>query len=326
MKAIDPQQFTINPGNIAEGFTQSEMQTLDDCAEKWYLSYNLLLKKRGSFSWALTYGSWIHSALEEFYTCKGRYTWEPEIPMDKKKFMSAAMLADEDYWREIGRVQMEVYASYRKKDLKILQPLQDGVEQILDIEFEGIRFKGMIDLVLFHTLHNGNFIMDHKTCSRIDKQTTMGWDFRFQFMFYSWLAWKKWPDLKIKGTLINAIKKPGLQRKQGESIQAFGQRVNFDMLEKPEAYFYRERLLLTKGALQRFEDTILRPKINRIKLFRDPKISDETKFAILRNKNTGHCLAYGQACPFLACCQHGTEIEGFQYHTREHKHEELETE
>lgn len=326
---IEPLGFAINPENIDQGFTQSEMQTLDDCAEKWYLSYNLMLQKREQFSWALTYGSWIHAALEEWYTSKCKhYTWEPEIPMAKKKFMSAAMLAEEDYWREVGRVQMEVYTSHYKGDRKTLQPLQNGIEQIVEIEFEGLKLKGMIDFRMFHTLREGNYMMDHKTCSRLDKQTTMGWDFRFQFMFYLWLVWKNWPDVKSKGMIINAIKKPTLRigTEKGESIEAFGQRVNQHMLEKPEEYFYREALPLTKGSLQKFEDTILRLKLNRFKMFRDPKVSDEYKIAILRNKNTGHCLSYGQPCPFLPACQHGLELEGFQYNVRETKHEELEIE
>lgn len=326
---VTPLQFSINPDNIAEGFTQSEMQMLDDCPEKWYLTYNMMLKKRGAFSWALQYGTWIHSALEEWYTSGCRsYTWEPEIPMHVKKFLSAPMLALEEYWREIGRVQMQVYVSHYKKDRKVLQLLQKlGAEQIVDLSFEGIRLKGLIDLPIKHLLRNANFIMDHKTCSRLDKQTTMGWNFRFQFIFYNWLAWKAWPEYKFKGTIINAIKKPALQfNPQKESVHEHTQRVQESMMEKPDEYFYREPLLLTKGNLQEFEDTILKPKLHRIKLFRDPKISDEIKFAILRNKNTSHCVAYGQACPFLPACQHGLETEAFQYHVRETKHEELNNE
>lgn len=326
LMAVSPLQFSINPDNIAEGFTQSEMQTLDNCAEKWYLAYNMMLKRNGAFSWALTYGSWIHEALEQWYTngCED-YTWAPEIPMKVKQFMSVATLADEEYWKEVGRVTMEVYTSYYKKDRKILQLLQNlGPEQIVEIEFEGIRLKGMIDLPFRHLMYKKKYIMDHKTCSRIDKQTTMGWDFRFQFMFYNWLAWKKWPKKNFRGTFINAIKKPGLiWNRQKESLPEHIVRVNQHMLDKYEEYFYRERLPNTKDSLQRFEDTMLRPKLNRIKMLRDPKISDETKFAFLRNKNTDHCLAYGKPCEFLAACQHGLEIEAFQYHVRETKHEEL---
>lgn len=320
--------FTINPANLAEGFTQSEMQLMDDCPEKWYLTYNLMLKKRGEFSWALQYGTWIHGALEEWYTsgCK-RYTWEPELDNKHKQFMGAAKLAEMDYWVAVGRLQMEMYVRHYKADRKNLQPLQDGIEQVVDIEFEGIRLKGMIDLRMFHVLRDKNMMLDHKTCSRIDKQMTTGWAFRFQFMFYLWLVWKKWPKSKTRGMIINAIRKPGLVfNKQKESIEEHIQRIQIDMMEKPESYFYREALPLTKGALQRFEDTILRPKLERIKMFRDPHVSDKIKFAILRNKNTNHCMAYNHPCQFLGACKNGLDIEAFQFHVREVKHEELETE
>src|SRR5262245_44633731 len=103
--------FQINPEIIDEGFTQSEMQLWDNCPEKWYLGYNLMLQQRGKFSWALQYGTWIHAAMEEFYATKGkRWRVDPIVP--NKQFLSAQIMAEHGYWAKLAQLQMEIYASF----------------------------------------------------------------------------------------------------------------------------------------------------------------------------------------------------------------------
>lgn len=290
----------------------------------WYLRYNLLLQYRGRFSWALTYGSWVHAALEEFYATKGK-RWHIDPVVKDKHLLSAKTLADFDYWAALAQLTMDIYTSHYKGDFKFWKVKE--VEFIVDLEFEGVRLKGMIDLFVESLVHGGYYVVDHKTTGRLDMQTVLGWDFRLQFMFYCWLAWKMWGDEKrVRGYYINAIKKPQLRRGVNESVPAFLQRVQTDMLANDEKYFYRERLRLKKNDLLHFENTILRPKLARVKMLMNPKVPVETKAAIIRNKNTGHCLHYGQPCEFLPMCQHGMEIEKHAYRTRGVKHQELEEE
>lgn len=316
-------EFEINPELIGEGMTQSEMQTWDNCGEKWYLGYNLLLTKLGSFSWALTYGGWIHGALEEFYTTKGK-RWSISSDIRNKQFLSQEQLADVEYWSKLAQIQMEIYASHYKNDFDFFRPIPSGIEKIIDIIFEGVRLKGMIDVYAESLANGGYYVIDHKTTGRIDRQIIMGWDFRFQFMFYCWLAWKMWgKEFPIHGYYINAIKKPQLRRGEHESIQTFLQRVQTDMQVEPEKYFYRERLRLKKGDLKHFEKEILRPKIERTKMLLDPKIPPSVKHMLVRNKNTDHCLQYGQPCPYLMACKNGLALEGHAFRIREIKHEEL---
>lgn len=319
-----PIDFVINLALIGEGITQSEMQTWDDCSELWYLRYNLMLQSRGRFSWALTYGSWIHAALEEFYLTKGK-RWHIDPIIKDKQFLPQKTLADFDYWARLAEIQMSVYAAHYKGDFTFWKVKK--VEHIVDLEFEGIRLKGMIDLLVKSNVHGGYYVVDHKTTGRLDMQTVLGWDFRLQFMFYCWLAKKLWgEDFPIKGYYINAMKKPQLRKGVNESVDAFLQRVQTDMLASDEKYFYRDRLVLKKHAMQRFEDTILRPKLFRVKLLMNPKTSDSVKASIIRNKNTGHCLSYGQPCEFLNMCKNGMKVELPLFRKRAVKHQELEEE
>lgn len=324
-KEVPLLEFEINAESIGEGLTQSEMQQWDNCPEKWYLGYNLMLHRRGKFAWPLVYGGWMHSALEEFYTTKGK-RWSLDTTIKDKAFIAHEQLAQEDYWKGVAEVQMSCYASHFKNDSKIMRPV--AIEEIIDFEFEGIRLKGMVDIFAqdLTTKEPSYYVWDHKTTGRIDKTTVLGWDFRFQFMFYCWLATKidKWKGLPCKGFMVNAIKKPAIKQGVNQSLDSFLQRLQSDMMERPEQYYYREKLLLKKGNLEHFENQILRPKLNRIKMLFDPNISDDIKASLLRNKNTDHCISkYGSVCEFLPACQHGLAIEGHQYRKREVKHQEL---
>lgn len=288
-----------------------------------------MLYKRGKFAWPLTFGNWMHGALEEFYTTKGK-RWSIDAQIKDRQFVSQEMLALEDYWKGVAEVQMSCYASHFKHDLKIMEPV--AIEEIVDFEFEGIRLKGMVDVYakdLTTKKSSDYYVWDHKTTGRIDKTTVLGWDFRFQFMFYCWLAARipKWKSYPVKGFIVNAIKKPAIKQGVNQTLDSFLQRLQSDMMERPEMYYYREKLHLKPGDLQHFETQILRPKLNRIKLLFDPNVRDEIKTIILRNKNTDHCVSkFGSVCEFLPACQHGFDIEGHQFRKREHKHNELITE
>lgn len=314
-------EFEINPEIIGEGITQSEMQCWDNCPEKWYLGYNLMLSRRGKFSWHIAYGGWMHSAWEEFYSSGGK-RWHVNPILRDKQFLSLETMSHYDYWSQLAVKQMEIYTSHYKGDFKFFRVNPKQVEVIVDLEWEGVRFKGMIDLFVESVAHGGFYVLDHKTTGRIDRQTVLGWDFRLQFLFYCWLAWKMWPKQPIHGYFVNAMKKP--QIKQGEStLMAFLQRVQSDMMERPEKYFYRDRLRLKKGDLQHFEDRILRPKINRIKMLFDPDVPTLVKETFVRNQNTDYCIRYGSPCEFLPVCSKGLALEMHQYRRREVKHMEL---
>lgn len=325
---IKPLDFEVNLDVITEGFTQSEMQTWDNCPEMWYLRYMLMLEKKNSNNWATIYGSWIHSSLEEYYASGGRrWSWNPEVT-HPPKIRNQQWEVDYEYYSKIGETQMKIYTSHYRHDKKLLKPLKGGTEFIADIEFEGFRLKGMMDVVAEHTGKGINIHMDHKTSSRLDRSIVMGWDIRFQFMFYIWLLSKAKPEWKVKGFMPNGFKKPQLKRGPNETMKEFCKRLDKHMREEPEKYFYRELMLLKKGQLDHFETTILRPKLFRLGLLLNPKTPKEVKIAIARNKNTDMCVKYGAkyACQFLDLCHRGFAASKEFYQKRNVKHVELEAE
>lgn len=303
-----------------EGWTQSEITTMDDCSMMWMWRYGLLLRRKGWFSWASAYGTAFHSTMEEMYATKGK-RWSPAaIKIPKGVVLNKDQLKDFEYWTNILQVQTAQYAQYWKDDFDLFQIRRLEVD--VDITFEGIRFRGKIDLTFGTSKEGLIWLMDHKTTSRLDFKTVAGWDFRFQFMFYLWLAMKADPSIQFSGYYINAIKKPTIRQKQNESLETFYARLEMNMAMEPESYYYRDRLLLTSKSISHFEEFVLRPKINRIKLLTNPETPAMIKETLAMNPNTNRCQLYG-TCEFLPLCEHGYDIEGFQYEQRDAKHEEL---
>lgn len=316
-----------------EGCTQSEMTTMDNCGQLWFWRYGMLLRKKGGFSWALAFGSAVHTAWEEMYSTKGKRWSVPDLRLFLPKGISLSIDQQKqlEYWQGVAQIQAECYHHYYRDDFDVFEVEQSEI--IVDIIFRwmgvDIRLKGMIDLKFAMLQSEGMWMMDHKTTSRLDLKTVQGWDFRFQFMFYLWLMTKheeqQGTGQKFRGYYINALKKPTITVRKNDTLDMFFERLRNEMLMEPEKYYYREKLLLSKQSLEHFEQHVLGPKLHRIALLTNDDVPDSIKSSIVNNMNTDHCQRYG-VCEFLPLCAHGWDLEGFQYDKRGTKHEELESE
>lgn len=308
----------IDRRTLDDGFTQSEFSDMS-CMQRWNNRYNKRLQKQGAFSFALTVGSLWHEAQEQFYATKGKRVYVAPLQFPEGVIPSIQDHLTKDYWNAVLPRMMEAYSIYYKDDFEKLTI--NAIETELDVMYKGFRLRGKIDLD-FNDIE-GRWTMDHKTTGRLNKNIVAGWDFRFQFMFYTWLYWKMLNEvLKIKGFYVNATKKPELRVKKNESLPEFAQRVFQDMIEEPEKYFYREKMLLTREALQRFENETVNPKLAIIQYIVDEPDSPVAQ-ALMINKNTEECQKWGPPCQFIELCQHGDKMS-FLYDQKERKHLELE--
>ena len=317
---VDLTRFIFNSNNLDEGFTQSEISTLSNCGMKWNLGYNIGLRLKGGFSWALAVGSSVHDCIEQMLVSRS-----PNFVLQPFQYPPGTLLtpAEQDkeyYWRCVVQAMMEAFAIYYKDDWNREYDVKD-IEMELDIKWQGLRLRGKIDWKMMYA-DLSKYIVDWKTCSRLDKGMTEEWDFRFQFMFYPWAA--KQMGMDINGFMPCAIKKPELRVKIGESVETFAARVRFDMITDPDKYFYRELLPLTDGAMKHFEDVVLAPKVARLQILADPNPSlQNIQRAIALDMNTDHCQRYGAPCEFIRLCRHGWDDYGFEYETKHQKHTEL---
>lgn len=318
-------QRLIHPATFADGFTQSEFSDMS-CMQRWNYRYNQRLHKPGVINFPFMIGSVFHDAMEQFYATKGARVNIATLQFDSMDIPSVADEEELIYWNHVLPCMLEAYQSYYKAD-----PVKWKIYKIeleLSVEFKGFILRAKIDLVIDNG--QGNWIVDHKTTSRLNKFIVAGWDFRFQFMFYIWLLskTKEFQDLKIKGFIVNAVKKPELRVKKNESVPEFAQRVKQDMIIEPDKYYYREPYLVSKGALAHFEKVVVDPKIKILNFLKYSNTFTELNNlaeAIVTNKNTDECQKYGgKPCEYIEICQHGMDKMGFIFRKREQKHLELE--
>jgi hypothetical protein len=205
------------------------------------------------------------------------------------------------------------------------QDHDEDIEKLLDIiiTFEGtkIRLKGVIDLM--PEIASRGVIMDHKSAAALNFGVVSGWDFKFQFLFYAWIAAKVYPG-RFKRITVNGVKKPQLKPKKDEHLKHYGLRIRDDILKNPDKYFYRNTIPILRGTMERFENEILRPKLHRIKLISNPKTDQDTLRLVTHNKNTNACFNYGYSCSYYNICTNSLKSEEHNYEksTIKHPHHE----
>jgi PD-(D/E)XK nuclease superfamily protein len=318
--------------SFAEGLTQSEMMERCNCPRKHMFRYILGLKRQGSFSWSLLVGGGVHKLLERHYKLMketGQGLTEPkteEFELEPDVVLTPDQWEEYHYWQIVAGMLVYRHNRYWEEMDRSLNIQQ--VEVPVDLQYNGFRLRGMIDLVATG-LGKGDrpWIMDHKTASDISDLRLEGWQFRFQFLFYSWL-WKQLTGERPAGNYVNILKKPQERRsiKKAESIENFCKRIDWNIQARPEDFFRREWIPLDDGMIERFERYTLNPVLTQFRMIKactkDP-MSQEIKEAMLLSPNTDHCTFWNVRCEFLDLCKDDFKELAVEYIPRHAKHPEL---
>jgi hypothetical protein len=313
--------------------TQSEIMTRAACPRKWYYRYALMLDRRGVPNYHIIYGSLMHGALARLYG-EGLYVYHPrghpiEVPQmvfPKEMLLAPGVREEIEFVRAKVQIAFNAYRwHYHGEDcaMKVV-----STETDYEVVWRGMKLTGRIDLVAHPKLKDGIFIWDFKTAGRFDAQMLDAWSFRFQFLFYCWLYWRA-TGIRPMGTMANGLLKTQLKisqvnkkTKEKESREAYLARVKDDFWAQRPKFFYRQRMPLQTGMLERFEKEMLDPHINMFRHMRSSKVNPSLCEALSMSMNTGHCHIYGSFCEFLPLCKDGPLMLA-EYDTREVKHEEL---
>lgn len=315
----------MNPRTIAEGFTQSEITLYDRCAYKWNLRYNNGVYSPNKFEVYNSFGHAFHQFCAAFYRGEDEIDC-PQIVIPEEVVVTTEVEDEQHYWQSVLEASCQAYLHHYKADHKFYE-VQDGecierhVEHTIKLRGHKIRLRGVIDMLALFERRPA--ITDHKALSMINAVTVEGWDIKFQFMFYLWLA-RKALDYKATRFITNGFQKPTLRQKKDETKDQFVQRVGQTILQEPSRFFYREHMALEKGMLEHFEQATLMPKLHRIARMMDSNLDADLVDILFHNKNTEACHAYNKRCEFLGICKYGIENELPNYALHEHKHQEIE--
>jgi len=306
---------------FTEGFTQSELSLFDECALKHNFRYNNLLTRSDTMNWNFWVGGAWHSFQQKWREQKGNIDlaacYFPEIP--KEVIKDSTFDQTLDYWMAILPIYQIAYARLfaheAKEDYFI-------IEKELKTEFNGFEIRGKIDLA--SDKKRNTFIRDFKTTKAAWMLSKDGWHFKLQFMLYSWLMLKNYPEWR-QFTFFNfqmdIMQKPALKQTKSETWPAHIERVKADILARAEEhYFQRSTAPMTAEAIDRFEKQVILPKVNILNLIRD---NPEDMLPVVTNPNTNACNAYNSQCEFFNVCDKGWGVAKGLFATKKAKHEEL---
>lgn len=249
-----------------DGITQGLLITWMECREKarWFLKgYSSKYT-----SLALTYGSIGHGVLERAYEnfragkCSGipstrqvrKYLgqtekiWKLENP-NPSKFMLQDLETSLAFAEVILPVYFEYWAEdFKKKNwqkiegtFKVSYELNDGRKTFL---------RGMID-GMFKTRSMWLFESKFKSIiNEADIIDTLPLD--LQVMLYLWALLQKYKSTPA-GVLYNIVRRFNLRQGKNETLKQFSKRCAQDVKSRPEWYFYRFEVAITKEDLARFD-------------------------------------------------------------------------
>lgn len=313
----------LHPRTFTDGFSQSEIETWDTCAFKWYLQYGNRITLRGMADLPMGFGTAMHARFAKFYSTgtMGDDLIEP----GPDAVLSSKDSEKLDHLQAVLDALTDAYAQYYADDLKLYRFNSEGIEQIVDltVEYKGhkIRFRATIDITCL-TPTKLEVSWDHKSTGLLNAAVVEGWNFKFQFMFYAWIHWQMNQGKQKHEFIFNAIKKTQLRLKQGENWLTFRARVTMDMLSRPAEYFNRGSIEFNSESIDTFEREVLFPKLDRIILLQDAlKAGNESLVrALTMNKVTTACHNWNRTCQYFKICTEGWHAVDSLYQFDEPKH------
>lgn len=91
-------------------------------------------------------------------------------------------------------------------------------------------------------------------------------------------------NVSPSGVRFNVLRRPGLRQSQTESNKQFSNRIKLDVAKRPEHYFHRWEMLVTKKELADWQAKFLAPVMEEIRLWTEGKLPHYTDYGALTNK------------------------------------------
>jgi hypothetical protein len=142
----------------------------------------------------------------------------------------------------------EYFRFYAKRDAKVQWI---AGEETFDIKWKGFRLRGQIDAT-FIPKDGRVWIKETKTTSQLSSEQENLLAFDFQSLFYATVKQAQAPNKRIGGFVYDMVRNPGLRVGVSENEDAYMKRVRADIRRRPEFYFMRYTIPITKQMLDDF--------------------------------------------------------------------------
>lgn len=278
--------------NQRRTLTHSIASTFLNCQRKYYYRYVLNLRRKNRPAY-YSVGSAFHAGLEYqdpeaavAYLQQDEVAnqWEADdlrIKISTVRGMVAGALEAWDY-------EFEDFYPEQEYELPIRNP-ETGYPSRTFVD------AGKMDGVV--RLDDGLWLIEYKTASRISSAYFERLYLDAQITRYYRAAQIIYGQ-PLNGVIYRVAKKPAIRQRKNESLREFCERLEADFRERPDFYFYEEKLYRSDSDLADFEWDLWSVATEIRRSERDEYFP----------KNTSRCAEYG-GCPFIPICtgEHGWE-------------------
>lgn len=293
------------------GLSNSERQLFTACRRKYFWQY---VRKYSPLTTPTPFivGSALHEGLRRFYKEKAApdidevldVHFKPALSGKDAAFLSPEQLEDLEKQRAMTAGMLMAYFKVYADDLKQWKILR--VEEKASWPINS-RYEMYFTLDLLVEWKNKPWIVEHKSTASIDHGYVSRLSLDDQVSTYLVGCLKAW-GVKPEGVIYNAVMKPRIRQKQGETLEQYLRRVVALYEESPAEYLYRAPLLASDRDLSRFEKELdlFTAELDR---------AAETGFYYT---NTTECARRG-VCPYMALCVEGEEAAADRFKIRSQK-------
>lgn len=294
-----------------DGVTQGILAKFMNCRQECKLFLQGWSPKNPN-SKALTYGTIVHGILERIYDdirTQRRKTIpndkdiakyvqsvsilfrkeQPSLSNEGRKLLEHALLIAEavvsgyfrKWWKQdTSKIQWKKL----EQQFKILYTTKDGRKTYL---------RGKIDGVFTNP---GLWGFESKTMSIVNEGNlidTLSYNHQNNFYLKALkMLYKQVP----KGVLYNILRKPSIDRKKTESMEAFADRLKKDVLKRLEFYFIRYEIMVTPSEMSVFDLELEGMIVDFMDWCEGKRVT---------YKNTAQCLTKYGRCTMLPICSSG---------------------
>lgn len=269
-----------------ELLTNSTMGQFKNCRKAFYYRNVLQLVSRFE-SDARGIGSAIHKGLETGSVEEALALFDNIFPSDQEetnkletnKAIVQAML--EGYFELYGSGFEGEMQQEKQFEIDIINP-KTGAKS------KTFRLAGKVDGLL---KQDGKYwLVEYKTASAVDKSYIDKLMLDQQLTTYIY-ALQKQENIKIAGVIYRILRKPSIRQTKKETINQFIDRLIQDYKDRPEFYYYEERLYRSQEDLNEFEAELWDITQDLLKCRNEG----------LWYKNTGRCKDWGK-CEYIPLC------------------------
>jgi hypothetical protein len=251
-----------------DGMTKSSLEVFLRCREQFRLQYVEGWMGKGC-NMGFAFGNLLHWLIARFLDKKikripvaeqcGLYhmQWSKEHPTASPRQKETMELAY-TYMEALWPYYVSVYQDDQLKDwVKIEDNFQVPIKEC------GTIVRGIFDGV-YRSNGGTTWIFETKGMSRIDEmdiENTL--PFSLQNMLYVAAFWQE-SGVLPSGICYNVIRRPGQELKKGESFGDFRDRIQADVEKRPDWYFMRWEIEITKKQVETWYHQTLLPMLNDV--------------------------------------------------------------